>query len=266
MSYVILSFDDSRDDFYTRAYPILKKYKIPSTLNVISSLVNGDISCDFPSCVDRGMTPEQVIECQRSGLVEIACHGATHQNTKRDILRNIDELKEMGCDVKGIGAASQGSELTTLNRNEDGIWDLVNNGTLSYLRSGIIIRREGILYSALSLLDMFVHSKWLYYFLNKRTFIINPTEPFFLSAAIVSYTTLKQVKFLIEKLAGMPTPNDNSALILMFHSILKPEDTGYGKDKWYWDEQRFDDLCAFLSKETSIQVVTTQQYIKLISL
>lgn len=262
MPYVILSFDDSRDDFYTRAFPILKKYKIPSTLNVISSFVKGDISCDFPSCDDKGMTSEQVVDCQRSGLVEIACHGATHKNTRIDILRNIEELKDMGCDVKGIGSASQGSEITIQNRNEDGIWDLVNKGTLSYLRSGIIIRREGLLYSALSLLDMFVHSKRLFYRLNKKCIIKNPSEPFFLSVAIVSYTTIKQVVGFVERLAK-ESRGENAAIILMFHSVLKKSDAGYGKDKWYWDEGKFEELCAYFAESKNIKVITTSDFVKM---
>lgn len=263
MAYIILSFDDSRDDFYTRAFPILKKYQIPATLNVISSFVTGDIVCDFPSSCDKAMSVNDVLDCQHSGLVEIACHGATHKNTREDILRNIKELREMGCEVKNIGAASQGSEITVLNRNEDGIWDLVVNGELSYLRSGIVVRREGLFYSALSLLDMYMHSKRLFYYLNKRTFIKKPRELFFLSTAIVSYNTLKQVKYLIDRFLEENNGIKDSALILMFHSILRPEDSGYGKDKWYWDVQKFDNLCSYLTENKYVRVVTTQEYVEL---
>ena len=55
-------------------------------------------------------------------------------------------------------------------------------------------------------------------------------EPFFLSVAIYSYTTIAQIKSLIKSM-----PN-NSSVILMFHSILKITDKGYGVDKWYWEE------------------------------
>lgn len=258
---IILSFDDSRDDFYSRAFPILKKYNIPSTLNVISSFVKGDVICDFPSSCNKAMTCEQIVECQQSGIVELACHGATHQNTREDIIRNISELKQMGCTVDNIGAASQGSEITIQNRNDDGIWDLVKNGTLSYLRSGIVVRREGYIYSALTLLDMFVHNKYLYYLLNKKCFIENPTEPFFLSAAIVNYTTVKQIKYFVDRFVCQNEYRDNSALILMFHSILKKDDPGYGKDKWYWDECYFDEICSFLHGNKKLRTITTQDYV-----
>lgn len=262
MKYIILSFDDSRDDFYTRAYPILKKYGIPCTLNVISSLVKRTIKCDFPSSCGNGMSCEQVLECQQSGLVEIACHGATHKNTKEDFIKNIEEIKEMGCTIDNIGAASQGSEITLQNRNNDGVWDLVRNGTLSYLRSGIKIRREGLLYSALSLVDRYIHSNYLFFYLNKRCIIDRPREPFFLSTAIVNYTTIKQVRFLVERFAGnKDTKSVDSALIIMLHSILEKDDPGYGKDKWYWDIEKFDKLCCYLKENRRIKMITTQEYV-----
>lgn len=36
MKYITLSFDDGRKDFFTNALPVLKKYNLPATLNVIT--------------------------------------------------------------------------------------------------------------------------------------------------------------------------------------------------------------------------------------
>ena len=39
MRYVILSFDDGRRDFFTNALPVLRKYQLKATLNVVSDFV-----------------------------------------------------------------------------------------------------------------------------------------------------------------------------------------------------------------------------------
>ena len=148
MKKIVLSFDDSREDFYTRVFPLLKKYNTPATLNVISGFVNGTAKMNMPSADNKAMMSSQVVECQQSGLVEIACHGAVHDNTKEGVLRNIEDMKAWGVNVEGIGFASPTSILTKKNIHTTGIDSLVEEGTLSYVRSGIRTRREGLMYSA----------------------------------------------------------------------------------------------------------------------
>lgn len=43
--------------------------------------------------------------------------------------------------------------------------------------------------------------------------------------------------------------------ILVFHSILTKEDPGYGKDKWFWEYERFEKLCKILSEFTSRELL-----------
>lgn len=253
MKNIILSFDDAREDFYTRAYPLLKSKNITATLNVTSGFVlSPEKFTQFRSGDNRAMTPENVIECQNNGI-EIALHGSMHLNTKKDILQNIEELKSIGVNIDNIGFASPCSDITFENKNSDGIWDLINkNGGISYIRSGRQLRREGYFYTFFSLLDSVIHSKYLFRWLNKRNIIREIKEPFFLSVAIYSYTTIQQINALIKSM-----PN-NSSLILMFHSILQKTDKGYGIDKWYWDEKKFRDLLDLLMNENDINICTTR--------
>jgi len=67
---VILTFDDGYGDFYTDAFPILKRLGIKSTVFVNSGLVGQP----------NYMTQEQVKEIAQSGLVEIGGHGYSHQS------------------------------------------------------------------------------------------------------------------------------------------------------------------------------------------
>ena len=51
---------------------------------------------------------------------------------------------------------------------------------------------------------------------------------------------------------------DGHCAILLFHSILYPEDKGYGKDKWFWDAKKFDKLCHYVSNNNNFNIVRTK--------
>lgn len=257
MKTIVLSFDDARCDFYTRAFPILKKYRIPSTLNVITNYL-GDMGKEhlisFPSS-RFGMTKENLLECYESGLIEVACHGANHLNTKEDVLDNITALRGIGINEPVFGFASPNSVLTENNKNETGIWGLVKEGKLQYIRSGIQIRREGYLYSALSLIDRYLHSDFIFFYLNQRNIIINYdtlNKHIIPSIAVFSYTRRHQMESLIRK------QKDSTAIILMFHSVLRPGDEGYGTDRYYWDEKEFEAFCSFIKQQKDVHVCMTK--------
>lgn len=256
MKTIILSFDDARSDFYSRAFPILKRYEIPSTLNVITRIMS-----DMPGHIDRegkhyvGGCIKELQECYKSGLVEIACHGATHKNTREDVEQNIIDLRKVGISESVFGFASPGCGITEHNKNDNGIWNLVEEGKLLYVRSGISIRREGRLYTALSLIDRNVHSNKLFLYLNKRNLILNKEylcKRVLPSVTIYSYTQLPQIIYFIE---NMP---DSSIVILMFHSVLYKGDDGYGYDRFCWDAELFDSLCAWLKSQDDMQLCMTK--------
>lgn len=65
---IILTFDDGFVDNYTILYPILKEEGVPATLFVTN---RGEMNSRF-------LSPEQIQELDKSGLVEIGGHTATH--------------------------------------------------------------------------------------------------------------------------------------------------------------------------------------------
>jgi len=69
---VLLTFDDGYQSFYTRVFPLLKKFRYPATLALVGSWL------DKPNTEGRPtiplMTWPQVREVVASGLVEIASH------------------------------------------------------------------------------------------------------------------------------------------------------------------------------------------------
>ena len=134
MKTVILSFDDSRKDFYTNVFPLLKKYQIKATLNVISDFVVHPEGYSFPSGDDKAMTIDQVKECYDSELVEIACHGHTHLNTQKDVLDNIKQIKdEFGKEVELIiddGDKKGGVPSTIVAIEENGEVKVIRQGAV----------------------------------------------------------------------------------------------------------------------------------------
>lgn len=65
---IILTFDDGYKDFYTDAYPILKKYHAKATQYVITGFL------DHPN----HLLTSELLEISKDGLVEIGAHTVTH--------------------------------------------------------------------------------------------------------------------------------------------------------------------------------------------
>lgn len=62
-----ITFDDGNEDFYTNAWPILQKYKVKSSMYIMTG-VKGK----------SWLTPEQILELDESGLVEFGSHTVWH--------------------------------------------------------------------------------------------------------------------------------------------------------------------------------------------
>lgn len=65
---ILLTFDDGYRDFYTDAYPILKKYNVSATQYVISGYLNNK----------NHLTVSELQEIAKDNLVEIGAHTVTH--------------------------------------------------------------------------------------------------------------------------------------------------------------------------------------------
>jgi peptidoglycan/xylan/chitin deacetylase (PgdA/CDA1 family) len=65
---IVLTFDDGYEDFYTSAFPILKKYQMKATIYIIVDLIN-----------KKGfLNDKEISELIDSGLVEIGSHTLDH--------------------------------------------------------------------------------------------------------------------------------------------------------------------------------------------
>ena len=70
---VLLTFDDGYQSFYTRVFPLLKRYHYPALVALVGSWM--DQKPDSTAPKDKALlTWDQVRELSRSGLVEVASH------------------------------------------------------------------------------------------------------------------------------------------------------------------------------------------------
>ncbi len=90
---VILTFDDGYRDFYTDAYPILKKHNAKATQYVVSGLLNSP----------NYMFKDQVKEIAREGLVEIGAHTVTHKWLKDQTIEKLSyEISQSKIDLENL--------------------------------------------------------------------------------------------------------------------------------------------------------------------
>lgn len=252
MRYVVLSFDDGRKDFYTNAVPILKKYRLPTTLNIVSDFIGKQDLSQFASANYECMSADEILTCQKMGI-EIANHSADHTNDVRQIIRGSDKLLCMQCGSGRIGFSSPESEIS--QKNIFSYEYLIRDHIVSYIRSGNQVRRDGLLYACMYFLYKTTKSKILFWIYNRRNLIeLKEKRPrLYPSVTCNADNSAEQMLFFIKSIP------DNYAVIIMFHSILSYGDTGWAKDKWYNSTEDFEKLCCYLSKKRDIRVITNRK-------
>lgn len=256
MKYIILSFDDGREDFFLRAFPILRKYNLTATLNVVSECVGKKNPSGIGSGNGVYVSWEELAACKEYGI-EIANHSARHNNNLEDILIGAAEICDCLDIQEPLGFSSPNSEICAKNM---AIYEpLVNEGRILYIRSGNQVKRDGYIYALAYILSKYTHSKKMFKRYNNRN-ILNLGEQrgsFLPSITCNRDNTARQIEYFIEKM------EDNTAAILMFHSILQVCDLGYEKDKWYNTAEEFERLCKYLAENPEVSVITTKALINL---
>lgn len=250
---IVFSFDDGRLDTYTTALPIMEKYGIRATINITTDFIlNPENYETFKSGSNTPMTIKNIKEMHDKGF-EIAVHGNHHINNVDDTQEGIKVLNSLGIDDV-CGFASPHSEI-----NEDNFTEfkpLLDDNTVKYIRSGLQVRRQGLFYTGLYVLQNILKSKHLFYLLNKKTFIKGGNAPGLLYGISISCrTTVKQIMYLINKIP------DNSAAVFIFHSVLEKGDPGIGKDKWYFMAEEFERLCREISENKDFETVKNNEII-----
>jgi len=163
----------------------------------------------------------------------------------------------IGCYVImwGGGYASPFSELTLDNSTEKGIYELIENGQLRYIRSGTRTLREGLLFAAAQYFNQYLHSPLLYRLMNRKYVISKLQVPFLPSVAIHSDTSVRMVQRFVKSMS------DGQSVVFCLHGILHLGEKDYAK-RFNWDYDRFEAFLKFLKSDGRYKVVKTEELIQ----
>lgn len=238
---IVLTFDDGRKDQYLNAVNIMRKYNLTGTIYITTGFVDGTIDKKnlFPSSGGEAMSVTDIRDSIKLGF-EIGIHSDKHTNEVNDIRESLRKLREWTKELQGMdfkfGFASPSSNIYKKNINK--IDDIVNE--ITYVRTSGQVRRNGLIYTMLFLLNRVLKSKMLYYLLNKRYIGTIEKNKVIESVPIRSYTPLNHIIYFIDKIP------DSQPGVLLFHSILTKEEGNKKVDCWYYDSDKFEKLCQYL--------------------
>lgn len=96
---VMITFDDGYQSFYTKVYPLLKKYNVPAMIAIVSSWTDGE---GKPTDVGNLATWQELREMEKSGLVTVVSHShALHKNQSIDPQGDLSGIAESHLYING---------------------------------------------------------------------------------------------------------------------------------------------------------------------
>ena len=249
---IVLSFDDGRADNLRAVKEIITPCGLKATMNITTNFVEDTIPSDVRPCPNVSMDRVDVAELASFANIEIAGHGTNHQNTLEDLGEGVKTLRRWLPDTPIVGIASPNSKLL----EEDIIKDQAAYEALglSYVRIGPGNSYSG-LHRIFGKLARMTGSSWFYTHSVAGALITGKPGFCLLSVPVMKPHRLQQVQALVRSAV-----QKDADLILMFHSILKPDEDHYADD-WTWDYEDFNNLCQWLSNQGDIEVVTTAELV-----
>lgn len=99
----VVTFDDGFEDNFTNAFPILQKYNFKATIYIIPHQKINHWEKNNTSVLSNLLNEKQILEMQKSGLIEFGSHTLSHQNlSKVDNIQLEKELIESKKEIEKI--------------------------------------------------------------------------------------------------------------------------------------------------------------------
>lgn len=243
MRYISFTFDDGRNDNYDIAYPIMKKYGYCGTVYCTTGYIDGSWQkrADWIS-TKKPLTVDQLKELEENGW-EIALHGDKHITQKEDLETALAKLKSWGFDYEKTGfsipdSRTGESEIKRITQSELG-------DKIAYIRRGRAIDTGKLSSKVLFALYTYAKMGFAYKRFNLPNLLDmgNPDKTNIPSVVVRFKDKPEMLSSLIDV---MP---DNTALVLMLHSIWRKEDELYGSDPWNWGADEMEEFCKLLSEK-----------------
>ena len=238
----VISVDDGSEDNY-RLYRLLSRYGIPATFNIVTSWIGtkGYLSLD------------QLMEIHRDPLMEIACHGHTHQNDDGDImLGNRHLFAWLGEGDGRIGFASPGSGMHQ---------DYIAANAEKLRRMGLLYVRSSTNYEpnerhrelSASLTEKGVAEEILR---NVPRLIYGFSDLFIPSAVVYHHTPVENLKALADLAV-----EERACLVFMFHRVKKQGEDNWD-NTWSYDLDMAEEFLRYLKEKQAtgeLALMTTRE-------
>lgn len=254
MTKLVFSFDDGRKDNLCAALEILEKNNIPASFNITTDFVSSLLKENELPCKNSALSKEEVKQLGSKDIFEIAGHGKRHSNECKNLIRGVVELREWFSNkiINGIASPYSQAKIEDLISDKN---EYFNNG-ISYIRLGDRITSLCFVKKALRKINRKIfHIPFIYAWVHEQSFVDLNDDFILYSIPVLKSDTVSEVISLIKRAI-----KKDKNLILMFHSILKKNESEYNSN-WSWDWNKFEELIFKVSemqKHRLLQVVTTQ--------
>lgn len=256
---ISLSFDDGRLDNYRVVKEVLLLRNLKATFNITTAYIENIIANNLFQCPNSPLSIDNIKELNDYEIFEIAAHGHNHINTIEDWKSGIDKLKLwLGNEWHnhGIGIASPNCGITPKEiRN---LYSSLSDMNILYVRIGLI-NQFNLLQRIIGYLARKTKNRFLFYLAVKNSLDILGKNRYVYSIPVLKEHTIEQIKYTIDK-----TIKHKKDCILMFHSIVKPDEEYYDS-MWSWDYNKFIQLCDYLvdlQNKNQIEVIKTKEAFK----
>lgn len=238
---IVFTFDDGREDNYSVAFPIMKKYKLTGTIFITTGYIDGTWQKDESwKSAEKPLLVNQIVELKDNGW-EIGLHGDRHITNYYDTQKSIEKMD------KWIGTQNAyGFSMPNSVANKSELNDFINKSgsKIKYIRVG----RKTNSHTFSSMLLYFSYRvlriKKGYYLFNKNN--INNLDNIN-RTSIFSIVVRKEdnPKMIVQFIKSLPT---NCLIVFMFHSIIDKDSQYFNSDPWCWNASFFENFCKFVDK------------------
>ena len=256
---IALSFDDGREDQHRTFIDILNKKNIPATLYVTTGYVLNNIdSKDYPS-EHKPMTIEQLKEIKALDSFEVSGHGRRHNNDLKNFVEGINDLKGY-LDYDNNATFGIASPQCRLNLNDvPAMKEELEKNKINYIRTGDRFYHNAFFKKVIRRLNRVIKSSILFNYVYKDSAVETTDKDVLHSVIVTKYDSLRMLKKFIDFAV-----KNNKSYVLMFHSVLKPNEDFYN-DTYSFDYNDFNDFCDYLKKleiNGIIEMVKVSEFVK----
>ena len=238
MKYIAFTFDDGRSDNYLLAKQIMDKYEFCGTVYITTGFIDGTWSeKDILKSPNRPLTSDEILKLGNAGW-EIGLHGDKHKTEVNDMRNALNKLQSWGVNNCEWGISVPNSTVT--EAEIDNILNSEYGDQIAYIRRGRKCNTSKFRNKMLYFMYSVLKSKIAYRNFNfENIFSFKNFNKTNIPSVVIKFSD--SADLILDFIKTIP---DESAVVLMLHSILSSNHAMCGKDPWSWDEKNFEKLCS----------------------